>query len=155
MSEFNVNVKIDAEKATEEFKRARSELRQATKRGILHAGERIVLPTARRLAPVATGRLRDSLIVKATTSSGYLTTNLRGKQARYVGLQEFGGTVKTPITPRKAKALKIGDRYVSKVGSPRHYHGKHFLTRAVEEKQSAIGRAMLDDIMKAFGDLEA
>jgi HK97 gp10 family phage protein len=145
-----VDVKIDAGKASDDFKAARKQVDARLKEGLKTAGEKVALPEARRRAPVKTGALRASLIVKPRARDAVLTTRLAGKKARYVGLLEFGGTVRVPIEPAKKKALVVNGQPVARVDAPRHYKARRFLTGAVESKRPQIEQALLDETMKAF-----
>jgi HK97 gp10 family phage protein len=149
-----VNVKIDAEKASDDFKAARKQVDRRLREGLKTAGEKVALPEAKRRAPVKTGRLRASLVVKSRARDAVLTTSLVGKRARYVGLLEWGGTVRAPIEPSKKKALLVNGQPVARVAGPRHYKARHFLLGAVEAKQPQIEQALLDETMKAFDGFE-
>jgi HK97 gp10 family phage protein len=147
-------VKIDADKASDDFKAARKQVDRRLREGLKTAGEKIALPEARRRAPVKTGRLRASLVVKSRARDAVLTTSLAGKRARYVGLLEWGGTVRAPIEPGKKKALLVNGQPVAKVTGPRTYRARHFLSGAIESKQPQIEQALLDETMKAFDGFE-
>jgi len=147
---LNIKVKIDAARGTAEFREARREINARTKAGLRIAGEREALPVVRVLAPMRTGRLRSSLVVRATTRNAFLTTNLRGKKGRYVGLQEFGGVVRTPIKPKKAKALHFGGRFAAKVTTPRKYRGHHFMELGIRRAQPRIQKAIVEEVTRAF-----
>jgi hypothetical protein len=134
-----VQVKIDADKASDDFKAARKQVDRRLREGLKTAGEKVALPEAKRRAPVKS-RARDAV----------LTTSLAGKRARYVGLLEWGGTVRAPIEPSKKKALVVNGQPVARVAGPRHYKARHFLSGAVEAKQPQIEQALLDETMKAF-----
>jgi hypothetical protein len=140
MASVRVEAHVDAVKSTEAFKQARRDVNARLRDGLRAAGEKVALPEARRLAPSKTGELASSLAVKSTARSASLTTSLRGKKGRRVGLLEFGGTVKTQILPRKAKALYFGGRFAARVTAPRTIRGRHFLTRAVHEQLPEIER---------------
>lgn len=149
-----VDVKIDAEKASDDFKAARRQVDRRLREGLKTAGEKVALPEARRRAPVKTGRLKASLVVKSRARDAVLTTSLAGEKARYVGLLEYGGTVRTPIEPTKKQALVVNGQPVARVSGPRHYKARHFLSGAVEGKRSQIEQALLDETMKAFDGFE-
>lgn len=159
---IRVVARVDAERASEDFKIARRDLDRRLKDGLQQAGEKVVLPDAKRrarnLAVTSPSGVKTttagSLIVKPRARDAVLTTNMRGKLARAVGLQEFGGTVHTPIRPKKKKALVVNGQPVSVVDTPRVYKARHFLTGAVEAKRDQIGQAILDESMKAFDGFE-
>jgi hypothetical protein len=115
-----VQVKVDATKATEEFQRARRDVDKRLRIGLRTAGEKVALPEARRRAPVKTGRLRSSLTVKSRARDAVLTTSLTGKRARYVGLLEYGGTVRTTIEPKRKQAVVVNGQPVARVTESAH-----------------------------------
>jgi hypothetical protein len=149
-----VEVKVDATKATEEFQRARRDVDKRLRIGLRTAGEKVALPEARRRAPVKTGRLRSSLTVKSRARDAVLTTSLTGKRARYVGLLEYGGTVRTTIEPKRKQAVVVNGQPVARVTEPRTYRARHFLSGAVDAKRRAIEQALLDETVKAFDGFE-
>lgn len=154
---MHVDVKIDALTATNEFKAARKDLNRRTKDGFRAAGEKVALPSAKRNAAglkVAGRSVAGSLIVRPTARTAYLTSNLRGILGRAVGLQEFGGTVRTIIRPKKAKALRINGGFAASVTTPRHYKGKHFLSDSVTHNRPRIAEAVKREILKAYEGLE-
>jgi acyl dehydratase len=150
---MRVQVKIDGDRATQEFKDARREINRRLKEGLQKGGEKIALPAAKGFAPVKTGRLRSSLIVRATARRAVITTNLRGKKGRYVGLLEYGGTIRARLRPKKAKALFFNGRFVSEVVTPRTIKPRGFLQRAVHTRRAAIQAAVGEEVMEAFNDL--
>lgn len=145
---------IDAHRATDEFKAARRDLNRRTRDGLKTAGENVALPEAKRRAPHKTGRLRSRLVVKATSRRAYLTTSLRGKAGRYVGLLEFGGTVKGAIKPTRAKALSTPWGPRGAVYGDRTYRPRAFMRGAVLAKQTQIAYAIRDEVIKAFDGFE-
>lgn len=148
---MRVNVKVDAEKASDEFKQARRELNKRAGEAAVMAGKRVALPEARRRAP---GFVKSVLTVKRSGKGAVLTTTLRGKKSRVVGLLEHSGTVRTVIVPKSAKAVLVNGQPVARVDTPRKYRGKHFLRNAVESKQTEIQDAILEETMKSFDGLE-
>lgn len=153
---LQVGVEVDAERASLEFKQARRDINQRTRLALKAAGEKVALPSARERGArfkVAGRPVAASLVVRSTTRSAYLTTSMRGKLGRAVGLLEFGGTVKTVIRPRRAKAILTPYGPRAYVKGPRHYHGHHFMTDAVADNVSRIEDVILDEILKAFDGL--
>jgi hypothetical protein len=144
-------VKVDAEKTTAEFKQARKELNQKVKTGLIRAGERFAMPEARRRAPKF---IASTIVVKSTTRSAYLTTSLRGKKGRVVGLLEYGGTRKDKIVPTKKKAMTINGGFATTVTAPRTYKGKKFMNTAVEARLPETEEAIKDEVLLAFSGLE-
>jgi hypothetical protein len=127
-------------KATDEFQRARRDVDKRLRIGLRTAGEKVALPEARRRAPVKTGRLRSSLTVKSRARDAVLTTSLTGKRARYVGLLEYGGTVRTTIEPKRKQAVVVNGQPVARVTGERHYRARHFLSGAVDAKRPRSSR---------------
>jgi acyl dehydratase len=149
-----VDVHVDASKATEEFQHARRDADKRLRIGLRTAGEKVALPEARRRAPHKSGRLRSSLVVKSRARDAVLTTSLTGKKARYIGLMEYGGTVRTTIEPKRKKAIVINGQPVARVTEPRTYRARHFLSGAVDAKHREIDQALLDETLKAFDGFE-
>lgn len=156
---MHVRVNVEgAERTSAEFKRARKEVRSRMRTAILTAAEREVLPDARRNAPAVSGRLRGSLIVRGKYNGAYITTKMRGKRARYVGLHEFGGTVTAPITPKRRRnsnrsALRINGAFVGSVQAPRTYRGQRFASKAVLANGPAVLRELKTELAKSLGGL--
>lgn len=148
-----VGVTIDARKGTAEFKEARREFNARLKDALKEAGERAVLPDARRLAP---SFVSPTLYVRARSSVAIITTRLRGKLARVAGLLHWGGTVRSAITPGTKRALfwPGAQHPVAVVTGPRTYRPKLYLSRAVEQNRSRINRIVLEEMTKAFDGFE-
>ena len=148
-----IAVSVDAERASLQFKEARHEVNSRTREGLRLAGERVALPEAKlragnlKVAGVVTA---STLIVRPTTRDAYLTTSLKGKAGRAVGLQEFGGVVSTLIVPKNRQAVVVNGQPVAQVATPRHYTGRRFMTSAVAAKKQDIAEAVRDEILKAF-----
>jgi len=147
---MRLDVKVNAAPATDEFKAARRDANRRLAAGLKVAGERVALPAARRNAPRRSGELASSLVVKASSNHATLTTNLRGKKGRRVGLLNYGGTVKAPILPRKKKALYFGGHFYASVTAPRVIKGTHFLNRAIDDNRAMIDQAIEAEVMKSF-----
>lgn len=131
---MRITVKVDDDAVVAGLRAQRRAIRQDVKEMTLAAATATVLPTTKRLAPRI---VRSNLIARSTTSGAYLSTKARGRERRIVGLLNFGGTVRTPIRPVKGRALKIGDRFVASVTSPRTYRPKAFMEKSV---QANLGR---------------
>lgn len=150
---IKIEATIDADQASDAFKRARRDVYRRTKSGIKHAGERTILPKARRGMTGKTPVVASQLIVKALASDGYLTVRTT-KEGRKVGLLNFGGEVKAPIVPTDKKAIAFGGIVVSQVNKARRYRGAHFLEKARDEGLDDFGQALLGDILLAFAPLD-
>lgn len=154
---LRVTARIDAVKTSDEFKAARHDIGVRLKEGLKAAGEEVALPKAKLLAAnlkVAGESTATSLVVRPRARDAVLTTTMRGKLGRAVGLQEMGGTVKTPILPKRKRAVVVNGQPVAKVATPRHYTGRHFLTLSVETQRDQIDRAVLRHVMRAFDGLD-
>ena len=154
---ISVQIHVDAEKVSDEFKQAQREMRGRLKEGLQRAGEKVALPEARRRAgglKVGGTSIATTLVVRPRSRDAVLTTTMRGKKARAVGLLEFGGTVSSRIEPKRKRALTVGDGIVAHVESPRTYKPKLFMTSAVEAKQREIRVAVTEEVMKAFEGLD-
>lgn len=155
---LRVSVQVDAEKATDEFKQARRDVNKRLREGLRLAGEKVALPAAKRNAgglkvdgrPVA-----SSLIVRPTSRDAYLTTRMNRLSGRAVGLQEFGGVVKTKITPKVGgRAVVVNGHPVAYVDTPRRYQGREFMTKAVNQNRDRIAAQVRDELMHAFDGLD-
>lgn len=165
---IRVQARIEGvEKTSDEFKEARKDIYRRTKRGLKEAGERTILPIARRSTERETPRDGGDVVVKTTASYAYLTCRTK-KAGRIVGLLNFGGTLRDPIQPRvragvprrargdkrRPGAVKFGNVIVARVERPRRYTGAHFLERARDQGMDEYGRVLLVDLMHAFDGLE-
>jgi hypothetical protein len=138
---------------TAEFKQARREVYRRTQRGIKQAGEKAILPHARRETASDSPTDPGQIVVKTTSQYGYLTTRTK-KAGRIVGLLNFGGILHAPVVPKKKQAVAFGGVVVAKVTSPRHYKGKHFLEKSIIQGLPMYTTVLLKEIMHAFDGLE-
>ena len=128
---LSFRIRVDDREVLAGLRAQRRAIRQDIKRITLDAAKREVLPVAR--ASAAPSRLRKTIIARSTTSGAYLGTSARGTDRATIGLLNFGGTVTTPIRPRRAKALRIGPGlFRASVTGPRRYRAKGFLERSVQ-----------------------
>lgn len=156
---MDVRVKVDTGLADAALREVRRDANRAMRDGIVQAAEMTVLPRARAFAPRRTGRLAASLVVRRSGSRAYLTTSLAGKAARRAGLLEFGGTVRTPIVPKRKRArgnrrrpaaLHFGGRFAARVTTPRRYRGRRYMTRGVEAGLPAFTDQMARSVLVSF-----
>jgi hypothetical protein len=148
---IQVGFKIDAERGTDAFKRARRDFNKRMQGALERAGERAVLPDARRNAP---SFVAPSLYVRVRGSTAFVTTRLRGKLARAAGLLHWGGTIRKHLFPRKARALfwPGASHPVAAVRGPRTIAPKLYLSRAVEGNRPKVDRVVLEEMLDAFKD---
>lgn len=161
---LSIHVGVDGVEKTE---RAYRDVRNRVARDLTaleqQAAEREVLPAAKAFASnlsVAGKRVASTLVVRKQRSAPYITTSMRGVRGRAVGLQEYGGTVKTPIRPRAGRqgrdrrppALRIGGQFRSVVRTERHYRAHRFMGRAVDDRLESFGQAVRDGIVSFFHD---
>lgn len=144
---MTITVTVDDDAVRAGLRAQRRAINQDVKATTLDAGRVTVLPTTKRLAPSI---IRAPLTVKSTTRGAYLTTTARGRWRRVTGLLNFGGTVKAEIRPVRAKALKIGDRYVARVTGPRTYRAKEFMQRSVEINLGRFSQHVEDEMTRRF-----
>lgn len=150
-----------ADRTSAEFKQARREVYRRARTGIKRAGERAILPRARAAAGGRTPVDSGQIIVKTTSSHGYLTCR-SVKAGRVVGLLNFGGTVRAPIIPRGRrlksgrgkKAIAFGGIVVSQVNTARRFRGSHFLERARDAGFPMYEQVLLTEVMRAFDPIE-
>lgn len=150
-----------ADRTSDAFKQARRDVYRRARAGIKRAGERAILPGARRGTAAGSPIDAGQVVVKTTGSYGYLTCRTV-KAGRVVGLLNFGGTLTDPIIPRGRrlksgrgkKAIAFGGIVVSQVTTARKYDGKHFLERARDAGFPVYERVLLEEVMRAFDPVE-
>lgn len=153
---MRVTVRVDDAGLRAAMKDTRKELNRDVRSALIGAAEDVALPVAKRLAPHRTGELARSLTARGSARSAYLTTSLRGRKGRRVGLLEYGGTVPGKrsrvrvIEPRKAKALRMPDgRFIARMSTPRTYPAQRFMQRSVETQRVEIEEAIVDSVSAA------
>jgi hypothetical protein len=92
-------------------------------------------------------------VVRKSAKGPYLTTSFRGIRARAAGLQEFGGTIRTPIVPKRKKALLINGSPRAIVTKARHYRARHYLSDAAEQQLGMFGEHVRDEIVTCFSGI--
>lgn len=138
----------------EELKAARKGFRIAYTRAIREAGQRVILPLAKRAAPAIAGH---ALTTKANTKGAYITTLGPRKSDDIIGLVNFGGTQRGKIVPKDAQALFLREKgivvaSVGKEGEIRaRYKGNHFLERAIDAGVPEMEHRAEKYVMEAFG----
>ena len=99
-----------------------------------------MVPIARRLGPSI---IADTLVVNQTSTGGVLTTNATAMRRRFVGFFNYRGTVRTPIVPKEAKALRLPDGgFAAKISKPRKVRGMHCPEHAVDERTPDVVREL-------------
>ncbi len=149
-TDAGIEITVDDAAVTRGLKETRRDLNKWVKTRLTEAGERHTLPVAKSLAPSI---VRDDIIVKADTRSAYLTTRARGDMRAVFALTEFGGTIKTPIRPVHAKALRLANgRFVARVVKPRVIKGKGYNARAAQQTAQrvadTVAHGLADDIQR-------
>jgi hypothetical protein len=134
---LNIRVRVDDKAVRDGLRASRRNIREDIKRTFDASARRHTLPVARALAP---GVISATMTTKGTTSGAWLGTTARGQKRAIVALLNFGGTVSTPILPKRAKALHFGGRFAASVRTPRHYRGKHFMEAAVRATLTPFSR---------------
>lgn len=145
------------EKTTREFRAIRQRIARQLRDVEARAAETTVLPDAKRNASrlkVDGDQVSGRLVIRRSAKGPYLTTSFRGIRARAAGLQEFGGTVRTPIVPKRKKALLVNGQPVAIVRKARHYRARHHLTDAAHEQLGQFGEHVRDEIVTYFSGLE-
>lgn len=147
MTVLRVEADVDATVAA--LKASRRQMNQDFKAALLDAGHMVSLPAARSVGPKA---IRSSLVAKATTRSAYVTTLARDDRRRAIfALTEFGGTIKAPVLPKHAKALRYANgRFSAATRGPRHYKGSHRMRKAVQARFPAFERRVVRDLEDAI-----
>lgn len=153
---LGIRVVVKDQDVLRQLRDGRRDLGRAVKAGLVEGAERRAVPAVRGAAPHHSGRLAGSIVAKATTRSVYLTTSLRGKQGRYVGLINYGGTVKAQIVPRRRgrgrkRALTMPDgRFAARITTPRTYRASLFMQRGVESVEGGIAGDLQDAVLRAL-----
>lgn len=147
-----VRVTVHADRARAATRDVRRHLGRDTKDVIARSVDRRTVPIARRRAPSI---VAHSIVARATTTRAYLTTTLRGKRRRMFGLMEWGGTLRKPITPRRAGGVlhfRVNGRdvFVRRVSAPRTYPAKAFVRQAIEESRTKVLRDIERDLPDAL-----
>lgn len=154
---IRINAQIIGADSTErEFAQARNRIVGAQRRGIKAAGDRAILPHARRAVTDKTPVSAGAVVSRSTTSYGYLTVIPR-KKNRIVGYLNYGGRLPV-LEPKRRKVL----RFIGKDGQPvfttrvegRKHEGSRFLEKAVELGRPEYEQILLEEIMDAFGALD-
>lgn len=158
---ISVDAKIEGVDRTEaQFAQARREIYRKTRTGMKRAGERTILPAARRGTSAHTPVASTQVVVKTTGSYAYLTVATK-KAGRIVGYLNFGGRL-DPVKPRKgrrgqgghAPAVSFGGVVVAQTLRKRRHRGSHFLEEARDRHLDEFGERMLVDLMAAFDPLD-
>lgn len=159
---IRITAKISgADRTSETFKRARRDVYQRARRGMKRAGEKTILPFARRVTDAKSPVAPSALVVKTTGTYAFLTCKTR-KQGRILGYLNYGGTLTAPIIPRGRrlasgrgkKAIAFGGVVVSQVSTARKHQGQRFLERARDAGFPAYEQTLLAEIMQAFDPIE-
>ncbi len=153
---MRIHARLENFETKEALKAGRKLLRDKVKEGLKEAGQRAVLPEAKRAAPAI---VAQALTTKATARGAYLTTIGPRKGDDITGLLNFGGWPRDVIRPKRAQALQIRGTtiVVSAVGAegrPRaHYKGAHFLEAAINRSVPLMEAIAEQKVMEAFGGL--
>ncbi|HET9199244.1 MAG TPA: hypothetical protein VFN92_13440 [Solirubrobacterales bacterium] len=150
---MRVHVRFEDFGEREALKAARKVVRLRYAEAIREAGQRAVLPRAKRRAPGVVGHY---LTTKATLRGAYLTTIGKRVYDNIAGLLNFGGYVKGKLQPKRAKALYLRDYnvVVASVGEEgkvrARYKGQHFLEAAISEGVPAMEELAIKKVAEAF-----
>lgn len=127
---YAVSIRVDDDETVRALRDIRRDINRTAIRATERAGRKAVLPLAIFLAPAFA---RSQMTIKADTRRVRLQVKTRSRKKRAIfAVANFGGTIRAPIVPRKAKALRLanGD-YTMRVTGPRRIRGKHWMERAV------------------------
>jgi hypothetical protein len=151
-----LRVRLEDFQTKEDLAEGRRLIREKVKEGLKEAGQRAVLPEAKRRSPAI---VAQALTTKATTRGAYLTTIGPRKFDNITGLLNFGGSPKGQIVPTKAKALhfRSGNVIVAAVGEPgkprARYRGKGFLEAAINIATPQMEAIASEKVFEAFKGL--
>jgi hypothetical protein len=157
---MKVRLRLEDFETHEDIKAARKLIRGKVKEGLKEAGQRAVLPEAKRRAPAI---VAEFLTTKANAKGAYLTTLGPRKFDDIAGLLDFGGYPEDVIRPKRKKAIAFrgnaGMVVVASVGEegrPRaRYKGSHFLEAAINNALPVMEVVSMLKIREAFGGLAA
>lgn len=117
-------------------------------RGGLRAGGAVIADEARRLVPVDSGAVRDSIRVsmRVRSKAGWVNANVKAgnKAAWYARLLEFG-TARHVIKPKNSRSLFLRGLFVKGVEHP-GARARPFMRPAFDGKARAAIDAMADYI---------
>lgn len=148
---FVVNVKVDDRAVLAGLRAQRRGIRMDIKEIMLDAAEIQVVPVVKAFA-VPT-RMKRTWVARSNTNGAWITTVLRGKGRRIIGLLNFGGTVRTTIRPKNVKALHFGNgEFAASVSTPRHYKGKRFVEKAVNLQLRAFSAHVEREMTKRLAE---
>lgn len=141
---MRVTTRVDTRGAVDGLERIHRSSDRDVARVLTDRARRRVLPVAKRLAP---GIVAASLVVREGESSAVLTTSATGMRRRIVGFTNVGGTVSTPIVPRRARALRLANgKIVARVSGPRTVAGMRYLEKAAQQGLGDLGRDVDRDL---------
>lgn len=107
---FQISVKVDVEKGSDDFKKARREINKLTKEAVGRAVDRVVMPRVKMNA--ARFHIQGTPVAPLITykpvlkRGGYITWNRRNKaQGNAIGWLEFGGVNDSMFKAKNGKAL--------------------------------------------------
>ena len=149
---MNIKVTVDDKAVRDGLRATRRNIRQDVKRTFDDAARKHTLPEARRRAP---GFAKATMTTRGTTSGAWLGTTARGKKRAIVAVANFGGTIKVPIEPKRAKALKFKgggflrgtrDVYTSRVTKPRKIKGLRWMQKSVVRSLRPFSRQVERDL---------
>jgi hypothetical protein len=159
---IRVDIQVEGlERADRAFKEIRREAGMKTRQAVRTAAEEEVLPEARRAAgnlKVDKQSVGQSLVIrKGLSNTVYLTSSMRGKKGRAIGLLEYGGTVRARIHPKRKTrrghpaALQVGPGiFRAAVNKPRHYKPRNRITNAVTRSHPNFVGKLEDAILRQF-----
>lgn len=149
---MELRARVEGLQTVEQLKEARRQITTKTREGLREAGQRAILPPVRRRAPAV---ISPNMRTGATSRAGYVTTLGSRTQDRIAGLLNFGGLVTTQIFPKRKQALTVGRTGIirASVTRPRHYIGKRFIERGMEEGLPELERITLQKLMESYEGL--
>lgn len=148
-----LEVQVDVAHTIRTFRDVRREIARGFDQIQAEAAEKTVLPEAKRRASglrVEGSSTAAALVVRKRRTAPFMTTRFRGRKARAAGLQEFGGTVRTEIRPRKKKAVVVNGQPVAVVRTAREYRARKFMFGAVDSKMDEFGAEVRDGLVDVF-----
>lgn len=127
---MNIRITVDDQEVVRALRGARRDMRRKVRDIQGDQAKRIVLPVAKRLSP---SFAKSSMEIRARAGGVFLAANARGTKRATIGVANFGGTIRAPIHPKAAQALRLADGgFVGKVTGPRKIAGLHWFEKSID-----------------------
>lgn len=142
-----INFKVDDRAVRRGLAEQRKDIGRDIRQVSREAGERQTLPTTRRM--LKPSRAARYARVGSTTQGAYIQVYAPTRIRSIVGLLNYGGTLREPIFPVFARALKVAPGvYRGAVLRPRIYRRQQFIEKSIERTLPAFAAHMERDLTR-------